>query len=80
MRQFFQFKFSKIVPGGTAASHTCRVWGAVIFWEAEVRERNGKRQEAANIRGWVADLLSEQSKVVRSVWRSLPKPNPTTLM
>ena len=25
-------KFSTIVLGGTAASHTCSVWGAVIFW------------------------------------------------
>jgi hypothetical protein len=41
------------------------MWGAVIFWEADVRERNGKRQEAANIRGRVANLLSEQSKFVR---------------
>jgi hypothetical protein len=51
----------------------------MLLWEADGRERNGKRKEAANIRGWLADLLSEQSKVVRSVWRRLPKPNPTTL-
>ena len=52
----------------------------MLLREADVHEKNGKREKAAKIRGWVADLLSEQSKVVRSVWRRLPKPNPTTLM
>jgi hypothetical protein len=52
----------------------------VLLWEADVHEKNGKRQEAAKIRTWVADLLTEQSKVISSVWRRLPKPNPTTLM
>ena len=44
----------------------------MLLWEADIHEKNGKRQEAAKIRAWVADLLSEQSKVVRSVWRRLP--------
>jgi hypothetical protein len=44
----------------------------MLLREADVHEKNGKRQEAAKIRGWVAELLSEQSKVVRSVWRRLP--------
>ena len=41
----------------------------MLLLEADSREENGERQEAAKIRGCVADLLSEQSKVVRSVWR-----------
>jgi len=44
----------------------------MLLSEADVHDRNGKRQEAANIRAWVADVLSEQSKIVRSVWRRLP--------
>jgi len=42
-----------------------------LLSEADAHERNGERQEAAKIRAWVADLLSEQSKIVRSVWRQL---------
>jgi len=38
-----------IVLGGTSALLAFRVWGAVIFWEADVRERNGKRQEATTL-------------------------------
>jgi hypothetical protein len=38
-------------------------------WEADIHDKNGEKQEAAKIRGWVADFLSEQSKIVRSVWR-----------
>jgi hypothetical protein len=45
----------------------------MLLWEADAHEKNGKSQEAAKIRAWVADLLSEQSKVVRSVWRQLRK-------
>jgi len=41
--------------------------------EADVHDENGKTQEAANIMAWVADVLNEQSKIVRSVWRRLPK-------
>ena len=47
----------------------------MLLLEADSRERNGEGQEAAKIRGWVADFLSQQSKVVRSVWRRLPKPS-----
>jgi len=46
----------------------------ILLWEADVHDENGKTQKAANIRAWVADVLSEQSKIVRSVWRRLPKP------
>jgi hypothetical protein len=41
----------------------------ILLCEADIHEKNGKGQEAAKIRALVADLLSEQSKVVRSVWR-----------
>ena len=61
----------------TTSCHTVTI--RMLLWDADVHEKNGKRQEAAKIRAWVADLLSEQSKVVRSVWRRLPKSNPTTL-
>jgi hypothetical protein len=44
----------------------------MVLLEADVHEKNGKKQEAAKIRAWVAGLLSEKSKVVRSVWRRLP--------
>ena len=44
----------------------------MLLWQAHIHEKNGKRQEAAKIREWVADLLSEQSKVIRSVGRRLP--------
>ena len=46
----------------------------MLLWQADVYEKNGKRQEAAKIRGLVAELLSEQSKFVSPVWRSLHKP------
>ena len=62
----------------TPSGHTVTI--EMLLWEADIHEKNGKRQEAANIRGWVANFLSEQSKVVRSVWRRLPKPSRTTLM
>jgi multidrug efflux pump subunit AcrA (membrane-fusion protein) len=52
----------------------------MLLLEADVHEKNGKSQEAAKIRGRVADLLSEQSKVVRSVWRQLRKPIRATLV
>jgi hypothetical protein len=60
----------------TTSCRTCTL--GMLLWEAGVHEKNGKRQEAAKIRAWVADLLSEQSKVVRSVWRRLPKASRTT--
>jgi hypothetical protein len=62
----------------TTSGHTMTL--GMLLWEADVREKNGKRQEAAKIRGRVADFLCEQSKVVSSVWRRLPKPSRTTLM
>ena len=40
-----------------------------LLWEADIHDKNGEKQEAAKIRGWVADFLSKQSKIVRSVWR-----------
>jgi hypothetical protein len=55
----------------TTSCHTVTL--GMLLWEADVHEKNGKRQEGTKIREWVADLLSEQSKVVRSVWRRLPK-------
>jgi len=44
----------------------------MLFCEADVYDKKGEKREAAKIRGWVADLLSEKSKIVRSVWRRLP--------
>jgi hypothetical protein len=55
----------------TTSRHTVTL--GMLRWEADLQEKNGKRQEAAKIRTWVTDLLSEQSKVVRSVWRRLPR-------
>jgi len=52
----------------------------MLLREADVDEKNGKREEATKIRGWVADLLSEQSKVVGSLWPRVPKPSPSRLM
>jgi hypothetical protein len=40
----------------------------MLLSEADVHEKNGKRRDAGKIRAWVADLLSQQSEVVRSVW------------
>jgi hypothetical protein len=48
----------------------------MLLSEANVHERNGKKKEAVNIRVWVAHLLSEQSKLVRSVWGWLSRPSP----
>jgi len=53
----------------TTSAHAVTV--EMLLWQADVQEKNGKRQEAAKIREWVADFLSEQSKIVRSVWRRL---------
>ena len=41
----------------------------MLLWQAHIHEKNGEKQQAAKIREWVADFLSEQSKVVSSVWR-----------
>ena len=51
----------------TTSCHTVTL--GMLLREADVHKKNGKRQEATKIRGWVAGLLSEQSKVVSSVWR-----------
>ena len=51
----------------TTSSHTMTL--GMLLWEADVHEKKGEKQEAAKIRGWVAELLCEQSKLVRSVWR-----------
>ena len=55
------------------SGHTVTI--GMLLREADIREENGERQEAATIRGWVAELLIEQSKVVSSVWRRLPTPS-----
>jgi len=55
----------------TTGCHTVTL--GMLLREADVNEKHGKKEEAAKIRGWVADLLSEQSKVIRSVWCRLPK-------
>jgi hypothetical protein len=34
----------------------------MLLWHAETYERNGKKQEASEIRDWVADFLSSQSE------------------
>ena len=34
----------------------------MLLWQADVHERNGRKQEAFEIRAWVADFLSPQSK------------------
>jgi hypothetical protein len=48
-----------IISGNTVTVET-------LLWEANIHEKNGKRQEAAKIRGWVADFLIEQSKAICS--------------
>jgi hypothetical protein len=58
--------------------HTIRchaVTVKMLLSGADIHEKNGKRQEAAKLRAWVADFLSEQSKVVRSVWHRLDQPS-----
>jgi hypothetical protein len=34
----------------------------MLLWHAEIHERSGKKQEASEIRDWVADFLSPQSE------------------
>jgi hypothetical protein len=56
--------------GHNMSTTSChKVTLGMLLREADVHEKNGKRQEATKIRWWVADLLSEQSKVISSVWR-----------
>ena len=62
----------------TTSGHTMTL--GMLLWEADVHDKKGEKREAAKIREWVADFLCEQSKVVSSVWRRLPKPSRTTLM
>ena len=40
----------------------------MLLWEADVHDKKGEKKEAAKIREWVAQLLCEQSKLLRSVW------------
>jgi|SRR6516165_3329644 len=54
----------------TTSCHTITL--GMLLCEADVYDRKGEKREAAKIRRWVADLLSEKSKIVRSVWRRLP--------
>src|SRR5262245_40785287 len=37
-----------LFPGGTAASHTCRLWGAVIFCSRDAHEPWSARQHFSN--------------------------------
>jgi hypothetical protein len=34
----------------------------MLLWQADVHERNGRKQEAFEIRAWVADFRSPQSQ------------------
>jgi hypothetical protein len=34
----------------------------MLLWQADVHEKSGKKQEAFEIRAWVADFLSPQLK------------------
>jgi hypothetical protein len=34
----------------------------MLLWHAAIHERNGKKQEASEIRDWIADFLSSQSE------------------
>jgi hypothetical protein len=34
----------------------------MLLWQADVHEPNGRKQEAFEIRAWVADFLSPQSE------------------
>jgi hypothetical protein len=34
----------------------------MLLWQAEIHQRNGKKQEASKIRDWVRDFLSAQSE------------------
>ena len=47
----------------------CAITPRVLLSEADARDEKGEKREAAKIRGWVAELLSEQSDLLRSVLR-----------
>jgi len=34
----------------------------MLLWQADVHERNGRKQEAFEIRAWVADFVNPQSE------------------
>jgi hypothetical protein len=34
----------------------------MLLWQADVHERNGRKQEAFEIKAWVADFRSPQSE------------------
>jgi hypothetical protein len=34
----------------------------MLLWQADVHERNGRKQKAFEIRAWVTDFLSSQSE------------------
>jgi hypothetical protein len=34
----------------------------MLLWQADVHERDGKKEEAFEIRAWVTDFLSSQSE------------------
>jgi hypothetical protein len=36
----------------------------MLLWQADIHERNGRKQEAFEIRAWVADFLSPQSEEI----------------
>ena len=62
----------------TISCHTITL--GMLLREADVHDKKGEKREAAKIRRWVAELLCEQSKLVRSVWGGLPRLRPATLM
>ena len=51
----------------------CAITMRGLLSEADVHDKKGEKGEAAKIRGWVAELLSEQSKLVSPIWARLPK-------
>ena len=34
----------------------------MLLWQADVHERNGKKEEAFEIRAWVTDFVNSQSE------------------
>ena len=34
----------------------------MLLWQAHIHEKNGKKQEASEVREWVADFLNSQSQ------------------
>jgi hypothetical protein len=56
-------KFSKIVLGGTAASHTCQVWGAV-FLTTKSDDTEGPLAVQVSLAHslWLSDIISFRAK------------------